>query len=96
VSVLYVAVPTDLVGGELVLRDHRRQVGKITPQSNTLVIFQGNLTHSINPVTSSGIRLSVVCEQYSLEAAQLSEIPEFKLESRAVQKVPAAKGRSAK
>ncbi|HEY9699151.1 MAG TPA: 2OG-Fe(II) oxygenase [Trichocoleus sp.] len=96
VSVLYVTVPTDLAGGELVLRDHRRQVGKITPQSNTLVIFQGNLTHSINPVISSGIRLSVVCEQYSLEAAQLSEIPEFKLESRAVQKAQAAKGRSAK
>ena len=94
VSVLYVTVPSDLVGGELVLRDHRRQVGRITPQSNTLVVFQGNLTHSVNAVVSSGVRLSLVCEQYSLEAEQLREIPEFKLESRAAQKIQSGKGRS--
>jgi predicted 2-oxoglutarate/Fe(II)-dependent dioxygenase YbiX len=82
--VLYVAVPADLQGGELVLRLHKRQVGQIRPQRNTLLVFQGNLTHSVNPVTSSGIRLSLVCEQYGLEAAQLQEIPEFKLESRAI------------
>jgi predicted 2-oxoglutarate/Fe(II)-dependent dioxygenase YbiX len=84
VSVLYIAVPGDIVGGELVLRFHKRQVGLIRPQPNTLLFFQGNLTHSINPVTSAGMRLSLVCEQYSLDNSQLQEIPDFTLESRAI------------
>lgn len=86
VSVLYVTVPTNLVGGELVLRSHKRQVGQIRPQPNTLVMFQGNLTHSVNLVTSSGMRLSLVCEQYILEESELEDIPEFCLESRAIAK----------
>jgi hypothetical protein len=84
VSVLYVEVPVDLEGGELVLRSHRAQVGQIRPQPNTLVIFQGNLTHSVNPVRRGGRRLSLVCEQYTLDSDQLQEIPEFCLESRAL------------
>ena len=82
VSVLYVEVPSDLIGGELILRSPKRQVGKIAPQSNTLLFFQGDLTHSVNAVSSSGMRLSLVCEQYSLEDDQLEEIPPFEIESR--------------
>ena len=82
VSVLYVEVPSDLRGGELILRSPKRQVGKIAPQSNTLLYFQGDLTHSVNAVSSSGMRLSLVCEQYSLEDDQLEEIPPFEIESR--------------
>lgn len=85
VSVLYVVVPPDLEGGELVLRTAKRQVGKILPQSNTLLFFQGNLTHSVNPVTSSSVRLSLVCEQYNLDDEQLWDIPEFEIESRVIQ-----------
>ncbi|MBW4521804.1 MAG: 2OG-Fe(II) oxygenase [Scytolyngbya sp. HA4215-MV1] len=85
VSVLYIAVPEDLEGGELVLRSHRRQVGCIRPERNTLLFFQGDLTHAVNRVTSDGQRLSLVCEQYNLEEHQLEEIPEFQLESRASQ-----------
>ncbi|MEB3231458.1 MAG: 2OG-Fe(II) oxygenase [Leptolyngbyaceae bacterium] len=84
VSVLYIEVPTDLAGGELVLRSHKRQIGQIRPQPNTLLFFQGDLIHSVNPVTSPGIRLSLVCEQYNLDDAQLREIPELQLESRAI------------
>lgn len=84
VSVLYVKVPENLDGGELVLRSHKGQVGKIRPQPSTLLFFQGDLTHSVNAVTSSGIRLSLVCEQYNLDDEQLQEIPEFILESRAI------------
>jgi predicted 2-oxoglutarate/Fe(II)-dependent dioxygenase YbiX len=84
VSVLYVEVPTDLQGGELVLRSRKRQVGHIRPQANTLLFFQGDLTHSVNPVISAGMRLSLVCEQYNLEEAQLRDIPELQLESRAI------------
>jgi hypothetical protein len=82
VSVLYVNVPEELQGGELVLRSHKRQVGKICPQTNTLLFFQGDLTHSINAVV--GNRLSLVCEQYNLEEVELEDIPEFRLESRVI------------
>jgi predicted 2-oxoglutarate/Fe(II)-dependent dioxygenase YbiX len=84
VSVLYVQVPPNLQGGELVLRHNKRQVGQIRPQLNTLLYFQGDLTHAVNEVTTPGTRLSLVCEQYSLSETELQEIPEFTLESRAI------------
>lgn len=93
VSVLYVEVPSQLEGGELVLRSHKQQVGKIRPEPNTLVIFQGDLTHSVNAVHSSGQRLSLVCEQYCLEETELQEIPEFRLESRAMKPAEGQKRR---
>lgn len=85
VSVLYIQVPPVLQGGELVLRHNKRQVGQIRPQLNTLLYFQGDLTHSVNEVTTPGTRLSLVCEQYSLSETELQEIPEFTVESRAIQ-----------
>ena len=104
VSVLYVDVPEGLQGGELVLRNHKRQVGQITPKINTLLHFQGDLTHSVNAVAMMGdrphkaMRLSLVCEQYSLSELELRDIPEFTVESRAAQpKVAKSKsGKSAK
>jgi len=89
VSVLYVQVPPNLEGGELVLRRHKQQVGQIKPQVNTLLYFQGDLTHSVNAVKTAGTRLSLVCEQYSLTETELQDIPTFTVESRAVK----AKGR---
>jgi predicted 2-oxoglutarate/Fe(II)-dependent dioxygenase YbiX len=90
VSVLYVRVPEGMEGGELVLRcsksdrrsSHKRQVGQVKPQVNSLVYFQGDLTHSVNAVKTPGNRLSLVCEQYSLSDAELQEIPNFTIESR--------------
>ncbi len=82
VSVLYVRVPEGMEGGELVLRSHKRQVGQIKPQINSLVYFQGDLTHSVNAVKTPGNRLSLVCEQYSLSDTELQEIPNFTIESR--------------
>ncbi|MGV0027560.1 2OG-Fe(II) oxygenase [Phormidesmis priestleyi] len=90
VSVLYVQVVSDLQGGELILRNHKQQVGQIRPQVNQLVHFQGDLTHSVNAVESTGTRLSLVCEQYRLSDAELQEIPEFIVESRVVGKRPLA------
>lgn len=83
VSVLYVQVPPNLEGGELMLRCHKKQVGQIKPEANTLLYFQGDLTHSVNAVKTAGTRLSLVCEQYSLSETELAEIPEFTIESRA-------------
>lgn len=85
VSVLYVRLPEDMVGGELVLKSHKRQLGQIKPQVNTLVHFQGDLTHSVNAVQTMGNRLSLVCEQYSLSQYELAEIPDFTIESRVPQ-----------
>ena len=85
VSVLYVRVPEDMEGGELVLKLQKRQVGQIKPQTNSLIYFQGDLTHAVNAVTSPGNRLSLVCEQYCLSEDELEEIPQFTLESRANQ-----------
>jgi predicted 2-oxoglutarate/Fe(II)-dependent dioxygenase YbiX len=77
-----VEVPKDIQGGELILANRNRSVACIRPHTNTLILFQGDLTHSINPVTCSGIRLSLVCEQYRLDAEELQEIPEIQIESR--------------
>ena len=85
VSVLYVRVPEDMQWGELVLKSQKRQVGQIKPQTNSLIYFQGDLTHSVNAVITVGNRLSLVCEQYCLSEDELEEIPQFTLESRANQ-----------
>jgi len=82
VSVLYVQVPPTMQGGELVLRSQKQQVGMIQPVTNTLLFFQGDLTHSINRLTASCSRLSLVCEQYTLDEAELQKIPPFTIESR--------------
>lgn len=82
VSVLYIQVPPNLQGGELVLRNQKRQVGVILPSANTLLHFQGDLTHSVNPLRVSGERLSLVCEQYCLAPSELQDIPELRIESR--------------
>ncbi|PSR16015.1 iron-regulated protein [filamentous cyanobacterium CCP3] len=83
VSVLYVQVPPDLASGELVLQRGRQRVAQIQPQTGMLLHFQGDLTHSVNAMASPGSRLSLVCEQYSLDADALWDIPEFLVESRA-------------
>jgi 2OG-Fe(II) oxygenase superfamily len=82
VSVLYVSVQ-NLHGGELTLRHHKRQVAQIKPKQGNLLIFQGDLTHAVNPVTQPCTRLSLVCEQYALDPNELEEIPAFTIESRA-------------
>ena len=79
VSVLYVQVPNDLTGGELVLKLEERPVAELPPATNTLLYFLGHLTHSVNPVQTSDCRISLVCEQYNLAADVLQTIPEFEL-----------------
>lgn len=81
VSVLYVHVPDDMRGGELVLRTRRQRVGEITPSTGLLVAFQGDLVHAVRRVLSVSPRVSLVCEQYALEQAQLQRIPAFSVTS---------------
>lgn len=81
VSVLYVKIPDDLQGGELILELEDKPVGKITPQRNNLIYFIGNLLHSVNPVISSQPRISLICEQYNLPDERLAKIPDFDIQS---------------
>ena len=83
VSVLYVDVPPDLRGGALVLARGKKHLARLRPVSNTLLFFEGDLTHSIERMESAGTRLSLVCEQYALTADELERIPELALETRA-------------
>jgi hypothetical protein len=86
VSVLYVQVPEDLQGGELILENDEHQLAQISPQFNTLLYFIGNLLHSVNPVQSSQPRISLICEQYTLDPERLQSIPEFEILSGAMMK----------
>jgi hypothetical protein len=85
VSVLYVQVPQDLSGGELVLQTNEHQIGAIQPQTNTLVYFRGDLLHSVNKVKGSHPRISLICEQYKLSETRLEPIPDFAIKSGAYQ-----------
>jgi len=83
VSVLYVEVPPGMEGGELVLARGKKHLARVKPTEGTLVVFDGDLTHSIERVNSPGRRLSLVCEQYELAPDELERIPAYALESRA-------------
>lgn len=83
VSILYIQIPQDLQGGELVLQAGEHQVGIIEPRTNTLLYFRGDLLHSVNEVKSSQPRISLICEQYNLSATRLEHIPEFEIKSAA-------------
>lgn len=83
VSVLYVDVPEAMRGGALVLARGKKRLARLQPVANTLLFFEGDLTHSIEPLESAGARLSLVCEQYCLAADELERIPDFTIESRA-------------
>jgi hypothetical protein len=83
VSVLYVDVPPEMRGGQLVLQRGRKLLARVQPEVNLLVCFDGDLTHSVERIDGAGQRLSLVCEQYALEPRELAQVPEFAVESRA-------------
>lgn len=83
VSVSYVEVPAAMCGGELVLARGRKHLARVRPEAGLLVGFDGDLTHSVTRVDSPGRRLSLVCEQYALQADELAMVPTFAVETRA-------------
>lgn len=83
VSVLYVDVPGGMRGGTLVLARGKRELARVRPEAGTLVVFEGDLTHSIERLESPGPRLSLVCEQYALAPEELERVPRRALETRA-------------
>jgi hypothetical protein len=80
VSVLYVALPKQLRGGELVLRRGKRELARHRPSLGELVVFDGDLEHAVTQVDGEGERFSLVCEQYTLTDAELDGIPEYLVE----------------
>ncbi len=82
VSILYVQVPQDMKGGQLVLSlDSEKEVGRIQPQENMLLHFLGFLTHRVESVQASTSRVSIVCEQYNLKDEWLVQVPNFAIKS---------------
>ncbi len=83
VSVLYIEVPVGMRGGELVLARGKKTLAKVRPSTGLLLGFDGDLTHSVDRVDSTGQRLSLVCEQYALSPDELDEVPNYRIETRA-------------
>lgn len=88
VSVFYAQVPPQLEGGTLVLTDGRgKTIGRVQPEGNLLVQFEGDLMHHVEPFHGSDeadlsrSRISLVCEHYRLGPTLLTRIPAFHLES---------------
>lgn len=87
VSVFYAQVPPELEGGELLLSDSRREVGRVKPRNNMLVQFEGSLLHQVTPFEGSReadldrSRISLVCEHYRVSDSLLARVPRFHLES---------------
>src|SRR5262245_59293067 len=83
VSVLYVDVPPDMRGGALVLARGKKHLARIRPMTNALLVFDGDLTHSIERIDGATERLSLVCEQYCLSPEELQQVPAYRIETRA-------------
>lgn len=87
VSVLYVQVPVNLAGGDLILYDDQEPIATITPRPNTLVTFRGHLRHAVTPIAAgspdlSQARISLVMEQYWVNSQQLEGLPICHVDSR--------------
>jgi hypothetical protein len=85
VSVLYVDIP-EMYGGNLILYKEEKFIAKINPEINKLLIFNGNLKHEVTSISeirseNKQQRISLICEQYSLNKYELSQIPDFLIRS---------------
>lgn len=85
VSVLYLTVPPQVTGGALMLWDGKKPVAMVTPRENTVLHFRGDLSHAVQAFTGAptGVRASLVIEQYHFDDEALARLPEFQLDSRA-------------
>lgn len=76
VSVLYLRVPNDMVGGELNIY-HEDSVESVKPETGKLVSFNGNI-HEVCPTFTDYERISLVLESYYLTGDSYSKIPKYK------------------
>lgn len=85
VSVLYLTVPAEASGGALMLWSGKKPVAMVSPRENTVLHFRGDLAHAVQAFEGapSGVRASLVIEQYHFDDEALARLPEFQLDSRA-------------
>jgi hypothetical protein len=87
VSVLYVQVPQQLMGGHLRLYHRGQRVAALEPMPRALVMFRGDLMHEVAAVEAgapilSEARVSLVVEQYRVPEAMKAWMPRFEMRSR--------------
>lgn len=75
VTVLYVQVPSDMIGGELKIH-HYRYTETVTPEKGKIVTFK-NHPHSVEKVTTDSKRISLVLESYYLDEIDFPKVPTF-------------------
>ena len=76
VSVLYLRVPDDMVGGQLNLFEESG-VKRIRPETGKLISFSGKTPHSVNSTFTDHERISLVLESYYLTEDEISKLPKF-------------------
>lgn len=76
VSVYYLKTPPVGRGGDIVFYFADSEIKK-TPIGNDMVIFQGNVWHSVTAVDGDCERVSIVCEQYNLTSTDQDQFPKF-------------------
>ncbi len=83
VSVLYLTVP-EAEGGQLKIYSGDSTVAVVEPEEDMVVHFRGDLAHEVCPFegAAGALRASLVIEQYHLGEAELSKVPDFRVDSR--------------
>ena len=75
VSVLYLRVPDDMIGGELNIY-HEHTIESIKPETGKLVSFDGNV-HEVCTTFTDHERVSLVLESYYLMGDSYSRVPKY-------------------
>ena len=77
VSVLYLRVPDDMVGGQLNLYEGSK-MKRIRPETGKLISFPGETPHSVTYTFTDHERISLVLESYYFTEDEISKIPKYK------------------
>jgi hypothetical protein len=82
VSVYYVQVPLIPAGGALVLHPTGKKHIMLTPTEGHYVVFRGDLPHEVTAYHGHDLRVSLVCEQYQLDASSLHAMRPMHVQSK--------------
>jgi hypothetical protein len=87
VSVLYVQVPEQLMGGQLRLYHRGKRVAALEPMPRALVTFRGDMMHEVASVEAgapglSAARVSLVVEQYRVPEMLRAWVPRLEVRTR--------------
>jgi len=80
VSVLYLQVPNDMVGGRLTVYNLDGTTECVKPKVGKLFKFDGRLPHSVGITMTDFERTSLVLESYNLEEWEYELIPQFHID----------------